>query len=141
MIESESGPKPRPGVQLDGVLFLLGTFAGLVAAFDVQIRGLTMIERARFLSGWTMPAALALFVMPAVFEGAQGRQKRLNLLSKRETRVLGPLLGGFLCSIAFDGICRATVLFPWLPAFPAVVAGVCALPFAASRCLWKSETL
>jgi hypothetical protein len=141
MSESESGPKPRPRVQLDGALFLLGTFVGMVTAFNVEIRGLTMIERGRFLSGWTIPAMIALFVMPAVFEGAQGRQKRLNLLSKRETTVLGPFLGGFLCSIAFDGVCRATVLFPWLPAFPAVVAAACALPFAASRCLWKSEAL
>lgn len=141
MTEAQSGTKARPRVQLDGALFLLGTLAGMVTAFNVAIRGLTMLERARFLSGWTIPAVIALFVMPAVFEGAQGRQKRLSLLSKRETRVLGPFVGGFLCSIGFAGVCRATVVFPWLPGFPAVVAAACALPFVASRCLWKSEAL
>jgi hypothetical protein len=129
-----------PGPLLEGLLFVGGVLVGISFALEPMFRGLAPGDRSRLVSGWAYAVAIGLWVMAAAFQAAQTRQVRRDLLSRRHTGVIGPLVAGTICGSLYVGLCLMEPLFQWLPSMLVLVAGACALSFMGSRLLWKKQS-
>jgi hypothetical protein len=130
--------RPQPGKLPEAGLFFAGALIGTWGPLQLEMGNLPASERGRASEAGGV-FFIAVYLMAALFQLAQLRQVRRDLLFRRSSGVLGPIGGGLLGALVFYGVCCATARFDWLPALLVVLAAGCAIPYAASRALWRSR--
>ena len=130
--------RPQPGKLPEAALFFAGALIGTWGPLQLEIGNLPASERGRASEAGGV-FFIAVYLMAALFQLAQLRQVRRDLLFRRSSGVLGPIGGGLLGALAFYGVCRAVALFHWIPALLLVFGAASAIPYAASRALWRSK--
>lgn len=125
----------RPGSFLELALFFVGVLIGFGAPLQRASTSLSGSARA----AWGYLYGIAIIVMPVVFQLAQARQARRDVLYARTPGVLWGLVAGFLSGLVFYALCSFEALYEWLPGFPTVLAAACVIAAGGSRALWRRE--